>query len=68
MAFLAAACGVVIILFGLLTIRRSPTDAQLNLEVTCLVGGLVLCFLAVALARVSALGRSLRDRGRATGE
>jgi hypothetical protein len=57
MAALAAVCGVMIVLFGLVTTRRAPSDAQFGIEVTSFVGGLVLCFLAVVLARLGRLGR-----------
>ena len=57
MAALAAVCGVMIVLFGLVTMRRAPSDVQFGIEVTSFVGGLVLCFLAVVLARLGRLGR-----------
>ena len=63
MALLAAVCGALIVAFGLLTTRRAPTDAQLAVEATCLVGGLVLIFLGVVLGRLAALGRRLDDMG-----
>ncbi len=59
MAILAGLCGVLIVVFGLLTTRHSPTDAQFGVEVTCLVGGLVLIFLGVLLGRVGRLSRLL---------
>ena len=67
MGILAATCGVLIVAFGRLTTRRAPTDAQFGVEVTCLVGGLVLIFLGVLLGRVGRLGRRL-DATRGTGE
>ncbi len=69
MAALAAVCGVLIVVFGLLTTRHAPSDAQFGVEVTCLVGGLVLIFLGVLLARLQRLDRRLpaaretEDRG-----
>ncbi|MGI3904071.1 MAG: hypothetical protein ACRYGP_23225 [Janthinobacterium lividum] len=59
MAILAGLCGVLIVVFGLLTTRHSPTDAQFGVEVTCLVGGLVLIFLGVLLGHVRRLSRVL---------
>ena len=59
MAILAGLCGVLIVAFGLLTTRHAPTDAQFGVEVTCLVGGLVLIFLGVLLGRVRQLSRVL---------
>ncbi len=55
MAVLAAVCGVMIVVFGVITTRHSPTDAQFGVEVTCLVGGLVLIFLGVLLGRLGQL-------------
>lgn len=62
MAALAALCGVVIVVFGLAATGRAPSEAQLAIEVTALVGGLVLCFLAVVLARLTALERKIEAR------
>ncbi len=59
MAILAGLCGVLIVAFGLLTTRHSPTDAQFGVEVTCLIGGLLLIFLGVLLGRVRRLTRTL---------
>jgi hypothetical protein len=59
MAILAGLCGVLIVAFGLLTTRHAPTDAQFGVEVTCLVGGLVLIFLGVLLGRLGRLSRRL---------
>lgn len=67
MAILAAVCGVLIVAFGLLTTRHAPTDAQLGIEVTCLVGGLVLIFLGVLLGRLGGLVRRLDARARDAG-
>ncbi len=67
MAVLAGICGALIVLFGLLTApRHAPTDAQFGVEVTCLVGGLVLIFLGVLLGRLDRLGRRVEAmrRGR----
>jgi threonine/homoserine/homoserine lactone efflux protein len=62
MAALAGVCGVLIVLFGVLATGRAPSEAQLAMEVTALVGGLVLCFLAVVLARLKALERKIGER------
>ncbi len=59
MAILAGLCGALIVAFGLLTTRHAPTDAQFGVEVTCLVGGLVLIFLGILLGRVGRLSRRL---------
>jgi hypothetical protein len=59
MTILAAVCGVMIVLLGLWSTGSSPTDVQLAVEITCLVGGLILCFLAVVLARLTALANRL---------
>ena len=56
---MAAACGVFIVLLGLLNAGRSPTEGQTTIEVVCLVGGLILCFIAIVLARLRALDRRL---------
>lgn len=63
MAILALACGVLIVVFGLVTTRHAPSDAQFGVEVTCLVGGLVLIFLGVLLGRLERLQRRLDDAG-----
>lgn len=69
MGILAAACGVLFVVFGLVTTRHSPTDAQFGAEITCLVGGLVLIFLGVVLGRIAALSRRLDEEAhRAGGE
>lgn len=59
MAVLAAVCGVMIVVFGVITTRHAPTDAQFGVEVTCLVGGLVLIFIGVLLGRLGRLARRL---------
>ncbi len=59
MAILAALCGVMIVAFGLLTTRPAPTDAQFGVEITCLVGGLVLIFLGLVLGRLAGIARRL---------
>lgn len=68
MGMLAIACGALIVLFGLLTTRHAPSDAQFGTEITCLVGGLVLIFIGVALRRMDRLARRLdaaaRDEAR----
>ncbi len=59
MGALAVACGAMIVAFGLLTTRHAPNDAQFGTEITCLVGGLVLIFLGVALRRLDRLARAV---------
>jgi hypothetical protein len=59
MAIMAAVCGVMIVLLGWWSTGRTPTDVQLAVEITCLVGGLILCFLAVVLARLASLANRL---------
>jgi hypothetical protein len=61
---LAIACGALIVAFGLLTTRHAPTDAQFGVEITCLVGGLVLIFIGVALRRLDRLARRLDGAAR----
>ena len=68
MAALAVVCGVLIALFGLIATGRSPSEAQLAIEITCFVGALVLCFLAVVLARLKALDRKLDGQSSSQGE
>ena len=68
MAALAAMCGVLIVVFGLVAPGRAPTEAQLGLEVPSFVGGLVLCFIAVILARLKALERKMSARPPGPGE
>ena len=62
MGLLAIASGALIVLFGLLTTRHAPTDAQFGVEITCLVGGLVLIFVGVALRRLDRVVRRLEGR------
>ncbi len=66
MTSLAAVCGVLIVLFGILFTKKAPNDAQFGIEVTAVVGGLLLCFLAVVLSRLKGLDRKLDalDSGR----
>ncbi len=59
MAALAAVCGVLIVAFGLVSTSRAPSAADLAIEVTAFVGGILLCFLAVVLARLARLERKL---------
>ena len=59
MGLLAIACGALIVVFGLLTTRHAPTDAQFGTEIVCLVGGLVLIFIGVLLRRLDRLARRL---------
>ena len=65
MTILAAACGILIVCLGLLSTMlssgKAPTEGQFAIQVTCLVGGLILCFLAVVLSRLSGLFRRLDD-------
>ena len=59
MTVLAAVCGVLIVCFGILFTGKAPTDAQFGIEVTAVVGGLLLCFLAVVLSRLKSLDRKI---------
>ncbi len=65
MTILAAACGILIVALGflstLLSTGKSPTEGQFAIQVTCLVGGLILCFLAVILSRLGSLSRRLDE-------
>ena len=62
MAIMAAICGVLIVVLGLLSTGKAPTEAQFGIEITCLVGGLILCFLAVILARLKSLTAQIGHR------
>ena len=64
MGTLAIACGALIVLFGLLTTRHAPSDAQFGVEITCLVGGLVLIVLGVVLRRLDGIAHRLDASGR----
>lgn len=63
MTILAAACGILIVCLGFLSTilgaGKAPTEGQFAIQVTCLVGGLILCFLAVILARLNNLSKRL---------
>lgn len=59
MTIMAVACGVLIVFLGLLSAGHNPTESQSIVEVVCLIGGLILCFLAVVLSRLTALGQRL---------
>ena len=59
MAALAAICGVLIAALGLVSTSRAPSAAELAIEVTAFVGGIVLCFLSVVLSRLTRLDRKL---------
>lgn len=59
MTIMAAVCGVLIVFLGLLSAGHNPTETQSTVQIMCLVGGLILCFLAVVLARLTALGQRL---------
>ena len=65
MTILAAACGILIVCLGflstMLSTGKTPTDGQFAVQVTCLVGGLILCFLAVILSRLTSLSKRLDD-------
>ncbi|WP_131115740.1 hypothetical protein [Lichenihabitans psoromatis] len=65
MTIMAAVCGIMIVLLGLWSTGRSPTEVQLAVEITCLVGGLILCFLSVVLARLAALTKRMELFGEA---
>ena len=55
MTFMAVACGLLMIVFGFWSTGLRPTEGESAMQITCLVGGLILCFLAVVLARLNAL-------------
>lgn len=55
MTFMAVACGLLMIVFGFWSTGLRPTEGESTIQITCLVGGLILCFLAVVLARLNAL-------------
>lgn len=55
MTVMAAVCGVMIVLLGFWSTGRNPTDGQSAVEIICLVGGLILCFIAVVLSRLQAI-------------
>lgn len=59
MTIMAVACGILIVVLGLLSAGHNPTESQSIVEVVCLIGGLILCFIAVVLSRLSALGQRL---------
>lgn len=59
MTTMATVCGILIVLLGFWSTGRSPTKAEFAIEITCLVGGLILCFIAVVLNRLAALSRRL---------
>lgn len=59
MTIMAAICGVLIVFLGLLSAGHNPTETQSTVQIMCLIGGLILCFLAVVLARLTALGQRL---------
>ena len=67
MAALAAICGVLIVAFGLVSTSRAPSAAELAIEVTAFVGGILLCFLAVVLSRLTRLERKLEGMERQLG-
>lgn len=55
MTFMAVACGLLMVVFGFWSTGLRPTESESAIQITCLVGGLILCFLAVVLARLNAL-------------
>lgn len=59
MTAMAAACGVLIVVLGVWSTGRNPTEAQSAVEIVCLVGGLILCFLAVVLSRLGRIATQL---------
>ena len=59
MASLAAICGVLIVTFGIVFTKKAPNDAQFCVEVTAVVGGLLLFFIAIVLSRLKTLDRKL---------
>ena len=59
MTIMAAICGVLIVFLGLISAGHNPTETQSTVQIMCLIGGLILCFLAVVLARLTVLGQRL---------
>ena len=59
MTVMAAACGILLVVLGLWSTGRTPTEGQFAVEIICLVGGLILCFIAVVLGRLKGLSRRL---------
>ena len=59
MTSLAAVCGILIVTFGIVFTKKAPNDAQFGVEVTAVVGGLLLFFIAVVLSRLKTLDRKL---------
>lgn len=55
MTFMAVACGLLMIVFGFLSTGLRPTEGESAIQITCLVGGLILCFIGVVLARLNAM-------------
>ena len=55
MTIMAVACGVLMVVFGFWSTGLRPTEGESAIQITCLVGGLILCFLAVVLARLGTL-------------
>lgn len=59
MVIMAVACGVLMVVFGFWSTGLRPTEGESAIQMTCLVGGLILCFLAVVLARLGRLAARL---------
>ena len=59
MTSLAAICGILIVTFGIVFTKKSPNDAQFSVEVTAVVGGLLLFFIAIVLSRLKTLDRKV---------
>lgn len=70
MTIMAVACGVLMIVFGFWSTGLRPTEGESAIQITCLIGGLILCFLAVVLARLGTLAARLEalEDGLALGE
>lgn len=55
MTVMAVICGLLMVVFGFWSTGLRPTEGESTIQIICLVGGLILCFLAVVLARLKAL-------------
>ena len=59
MTILAAVCGVLIVTFGIVFTKKAPNDPEFGIGDTAVMGGLLLCFIAVVLSRLKGLDRKL---------
>ena len=55
MTVMAVACGMLMIVFGFWSTGLRPTEGESAIQITCLIGGLILCFLGVVLSRLNAI-------------